>query len=156
MSKLDYMLEPKTSVHRVEVITGTGRRRHFSADDKARFIEEALAPGAVVSEVARRHGLSPQQLFTWRRLIRQPAARPAPSVSPMFVPALVTTSSAPLEHSPRRRRRGCRTAKIVKSGSMIELEIDGVAVLICRHPVDLWYAWDPAAAQDRRGDWIRA
>jgi transposase len=37
------------------------------ADDKARIIEETLAPGAVVSDVARRHELSPQQLFTWRR-----------------------------------------------------------------------------------------
>jgi len=26
-----------------------------------------MAPGAVVSEVARRHGMSPQHLFTWRR-----------------------------------------------------------------------------------------
>ena len=132
MSKLDHMLEPKTSVHRVEVITGTGRRRHFSADDKARFVEETLAPGAVVSEVARRHGLSPQQLFTWRRLMRQPAARPASPEPPMFVPAVVTPSSVPLEHSPRRRRRGCRTAEVVESGSMIELEIDGVAVRVGR------------------------
>ncbi len=52
MSKLDHMLEPGTSVRRVEVITETGRRRQFSADDKARFVEETLVPGAVVSEVA--------------------------------------------------------------------------------------------------------
>ena len=44
-------------MRRLEVITGTGRRRRFSADDKARIIEETLVPGAVVSEVARRHGL---------------------------------------------------------------------------------------------------
>jgi transposase len=36
-------------------------------DDKARIVEETSAPGAVVSEVARRHGLTPQQLFGWRR-----------------------------------------------------------------------------------------
>ncbi|MCK1409409.1 transposase [Bradyrhizobium sp. 76] len=56
MSKLDHMLEPRPSVRRVEVIRESGRRRQFSADDKARFVEETLAPGAVVSEVARRHG----------------------------------------------------------------------------------------------------
>ena len=74
MSTLDHTLEPKrATVRRLEVITGTGRRRRFSADDKARIIEETLVPGAVVSDVARRHGLSPQQLFTWRRQARRPS-----------------------------------------------------------------------------------
>nr|WP_249157506.1 transposase [Bradyrhizobium diazoefficiens] len=49
----------------------TGRRRWFSKDDKARIVEETLVPGAVVSEIARRHGLTPQQVFTWRRQARQ-------------------------------------------------------------------------------------
>jgi len=56
-----------TSVRRIELITGTGRRRRWSDDDKARIVVESLRPGANVSEVARRHGLSPQQLFGWRR-----------------------------------------------------------------------------------------
>jgi transposase len=63
------MFEPEApSVRRLEVITGTGRRRRFSDEDKARVVEETLTPGAVISEVARRHGLTPQQVFTWRRL----------------------------------------------------------------------------------------
>ena len=90
MSKLDHMLEPRTSVRRVEVITESGRRRQFSADDKAPFVEETLAPGAVVSEVARRHGLSPQQLFTWRRQMRQPVAIPVAPEPQTFVPGVVT------------------------------------------------------------------
>ena len=52
---------------RLEVIAETGRRRWFSKDDKARIVEETLAPGAVVSDIARRHGLTPQQVFAWRR-----------------------------------------------------------------------------------------
>ena len=52
---------------RIELITGTGRRRRWSSDDKARIVVESLVPGAIVSEVARRNGLSPQQLFAWRR-----------------------------------------------------------------------------------------
>jgi transposase len=56
-----------SNVRRIEVITGTGRRRRWSSDDKARIVEESLKPGANVSEVARRNGLSPQQLFAWRR-----------------------------------------------------------------------------------------
>ena len=61
----DHMLEPPRAVRRLEVITGAGGRRRWSADEKARILEEAMAPGAVVSEVARRHGMSPQHLFTW-------------------------------------------------------------------------------------------
>ena len=64
---VDHMLEPPRPVRRLEVITGAGGRRRWPTDEKARILEEAMAPGAVVSEVARRHGLSPQHLFTWRR-----------------------------------------------------------------------------------------
>ena len=69
MSTLDHMLEPK-SVRRLEVITGTGGRRRFSDDEKARILEQTLAPGAVISAIARQNGLTPQQLFTWRRQAR--------------------------------------------------------------------------------------
>jgi transposase len=66
-----------TPVHRIEVITGAGQRRRWSVHDKARIIAESLKPGANVSEVARRHGMRPQQLFTWRREVR--AAAPPPN-----------------------------------------------------------------------------
>jgi transposase len=48
---------------RIEVITGVERQRKWSAQAKAAIVAESLAEGAVVSEVARRHGLSPQQVF---------------------------------------------------------------------------------------------
>ena len=93
MSKPDLTLKPEaTRARRLEVITGTGRRRLFSADDKARMIEETLVPGAVVSEVARRHGLSPQQFFTWRRQARQPAGADAATEAPQFVPAVIDSA----------------------------------------------------------------
>jgi addiction module HigA family antidote len=43
---------------RVEVLGGVERRRRWSRDDRARIVEETLAPGAKVSEIARRHGIS--------------------------------------------------------------------------------------------------
>ncbi len=42
-------------------------RRRWSATAKERIVAEASAPGANVSAIARSHGLSPQQVFTWRR-----------------------------------------------------------------------------------------
>ena len=110
MSTPDHTLEPKaTTVRRLEVITGAGRRRRFSADDKARIIEETLVPGAVVSDVARRHGLSPQQLFTWRRQARRPAAEGAETEAPSFVPAH-STSMRRMIRCTASRRGGSSTA----------------------------------------------
>ncbi len=56
---------------RIEVLTGPGRRRRWSEEDKARIVAEALEPGAVVAEVARRWQVCNQQVFTWRRELRQ-------------------------------------------------------------------------------------
>jgi len=56
------------TLEKVEVITSRQRRRRWSAAEKMRMVEESLEPGASVSLVARRHGVNPNQLFTWRRL----------------------------------------------------------------------------------------
>jgi len=56
---------------RIEVITGMARRRRWSASEKLRVVEESLAPGASVSEVARRNGVAPNLLFRWRRLMSE-------------------------------------------------------------------------------------
>ena len=52
---------------RLEIFTGAGRRRSWSNEEKARIVGESLGVGESVSAVARRHGLTPQQLFAWRR-----------------------------------------------------------------------------------------
>ena len=77
--------------HRIEVITGVERRRKWSAQEKAAIVAESEAEGAVVSEVARRHGLSPQQLFGWRASMRDAAKGQLPSSDdmPTFVPAVL-------------------------------------------------------------------
>ncbi len=55
---------------RVEVITGAGRRRRWSAEAKAVIVAESCEPGTSVSVVARRHDISPSLLFLWRRQMR--------------------------------------------------------------------------------------
>ncbi|WP_425440787.1 IS66-like element accessory protein TnpA [Phreatobacter oligotrophus] len=96
-------------------------RRRWSADDRARILEETLAPGAVVSEVARRHGLTPQQLFTWRR-----EARKAAETLPVFVPAVVERTGS--EASDEPRRRGQRRWR--PRSPAVELEAYGITVRI--------------------------
>jgi transposase len=55
----------------VEIITSVQRRRRWTASEKVRMVEETFEPGMTVSLVARRRGVAPNQLFTWRRLVAQ-------------------------------------------------------------------------------------
>ncbi len=84
---------------RLEVITGVGRRRRWSLEEKARIVAESLDPATSSSAVARRYGLHASQLFVWRRQLQRSALqRSAPSVAavsgPGFVPVLLTEDSA--------------------------------------------------------------
>jgi transposase len=127
VSRLDVALDPKAaSARRVEVITGGGgSRRRWSHDEKARAIEASLAPGAVVSEVARGHGVTPQQLFGWRREARQKAAEA--SEGPSFVRAIIETPAAsPSLAGP------VKTEAMSARPHNIELDIEGASVWIWR------------------------
>ena len=81
----------KGEFRRVEVLMGPGRRRRWSADEKAQIVAETLVPAARVSEVARRWQIfCSQQVFGWRRAMRQdvPSAprEPTTPATPSFVP----------------------------------------------------------------------
>jgi transposase len=123
---LDHTLKSDVTARRLEVITETGRRRWFSKDDKARIVEETLVPGAVVSEIARRHGLTPQQVFTWRRQARR---LPTPVADdPPFVPAVVEAMVPAV--AVHERKTAQRKAKPDVGG--IEIEAEGVTIRVGR------------------------
>ena len=115
---------------RFDVFTGGGRRRRFTAAEKAAIVDESYADGTSVCGVARRHGLTSQQLFGWRRLARGGSSLPVER--PLFVPVIVASEPAapPRDEAPtgpkprRRRKRG--------EGASIEVEIDGVVVRVGR------------------------
>jgi len=96
----------------MEIITGVERRRRWRTDEKLRIVAESEAPGAVISMVARRHGVARSQIFEWRRQSRsgelatvamvpeflplrstEPAELPAPLPSRQEQPASSTKSS---------------------------------------------------------------
>lgn len=108
---------------RFEIFTGAGRRREWSDETKARIMAESYAGCESVSAVARRHGLCPSQLFTWRR-----EARKAMEAVPVFVPAII--EPVPVANAPARPVRP--RARRARADGMVELEIDGVAVKIGR------------------------
>lgn len=115
ISEHKHMPEP---MRRIEVFTGAGRRRSWSAGEKAAIIAESYAEGETTCAVARRHGLTPQQLFTWRRLARGTRTVETPA----FVPAVVEVPAPAATKRPRRRRSS--------AAASIELEIDGVVVRV--------------------------
>jgi transposase len=112
--------DAKGGFRRIEVLTGPGRRRRWSAEDKARIIAETLLPGARVSEVARRWQICSQQVFGWRRAARRdmriaPATTAAP-VSSGFVP--IITEANPVTPVPHM------------ATSVIEVRLAGAVVRI--------------------------
>lgn len=55
---------------RLEIFSGVERRRRWSVEEKRRLVTAAFAPGAVVSAVARRAEIHPNQLYRWRQDLR--------------------------------------------------------------------------------------
>jgi transposase len=90
------------SFRRVEVITGVGRRRRWSDEDKARIVAESLDPTTTSSAVARRYGLHASQLFAWRQQLQRSAAATAVLGEQEFVPVLLAEDGpAPAEPAGR-------------------------------------------------------
>jgi transposase len=111
---------------RVDIRTGVGRRRRWSAEEKGRIVAESYAPGAVASEVARRHEITSQHLFAWRKAARQGRlVLPADAV-PMFVPVVTALPGA---------------AAAAKPSGSIAIEIGG-AVVRAEPGVDLGWLRD--------------
>ena len=112
-----------------ELLGRVERRRRFSVEQKLAILTEATARGANLSEVARRHGLVPAQVYKWRRLaelgvIGVPGASELPSFVAVEIAEDVASLPAPVSQiksaaandAPRRRRR--------KKAGLIEIELE--------------------------------
>ena len=105
---------------RVEVLTGPGRRRSWSDDEKARIVAETAEPGAKVTEVARRWQVSPQQVFDWRRQARRALMSATTTAEPSFVP-VIPEPPAPAPEA---------MAAPVRQPSSIEVKLAGAVLRI--------------------------
>ena len=104
---------------RVEVLGGLERRRRWSQDDKVRIVEETLAPGAKVTEVARRNGVAASVVFTWRRQART-VERVGPCFAPVQIAATVTgEENAKPQSEDDKRMRSLSTAR----NGLIEIDL---------------------------------
>ena len=114
--------DAKGGFRRVEILTGPGRRRKWSAEEKGRIVAETLEPGARVSEVARRWQVCPQQIFGWRREARhEPKASPEEPLRPPpqgFVP--IFTNQNPV----------ATTKRVATTAVVIEVKLAGAVIRV--------------------------
>ena len=92
--------DAKGVYRRVEVLTGPGRRRRWSDEQKALVAAEAMVPGAVIAQIARRWQVCASQVFSWRRAALQETPQNSPAIAPAFVPivagAMMPAPPAPM------------------------------------------------------------
>ena len=160
---VDHIVDASGPRGRVEICNGVGRRRRWSDEEKGRIVAEFFAPGAVVSEVARRHEMSPQHLFAWRKTARDgQLALPADGAA-MFVPVMMSGAEgdcreavSAVDHDrdgwgggSSRMRRGCGVAGGCAArgeGSVMIIPSGAVRVLVATRPVDFRKGMDGLAA----------
>lgn len=111
------------SARRIEVFTGAGRRREWDPAQKASIIAESYVGDVSVCDVARRHGLTPSQLFTWRRDARRRLGSTKEVRDDLFVPAIVDDGLSALTVAGSAEVAG-------KPAPVLELEIGGSSVWV--------------------------
>jgi transposase len=117
----------------LHVITGPERRRRWSDEEKRAVVAAAFAPGAIVTQVARRADVCASQLYRWRQELRAastgftelivmpdgavPEARPMPAIEIDFtgvahvrIPASVPADLAAAIVTALSRRPVCRSS----------------------------------------------
>ena len=130
ISEHKHVSEVDAPARRVEIFTGAGRRRTWSADEKAAIVAESRESGARVCQVARRHALTPQQLFAWRREARLRSA--GGGDVPSFVPAVVEVASQSSAAAPNIEARTKAPELPPPRPHAIELDVNGTSVWIWR------------------------
>jgi len=113
-----------------EVLGRVERRRRFSVEQKLAVLTEATAPGASMSEVARRYGLLPAQVYKWRRLaelgvIGVPGASELPSFVAVEIAREVRSLPAPVSAEKPTAGAGASRRRRRKKAGLIEIELEG-------------------------------
>ena len=102
-------------INRLEIVD-TGRRRRWSAAEKLRIVEESFSGPRLTSATARRHGISNQLLFAWRKEYREG------QLATGFVPAMIVA-----EQPEKRSEPGCGRIEIVSANGrrvIVDCDID--------------------------------
>ena len=110
---------------RMEILTGVERRRDWSDEEKLPILQEAAEPDARIADVARRHDIRPQQIYTCRRKFAEARSEPVVSFLPVALIAKETSDeaerAAPVDKPatkrsacPMRIEIGCKGGRVLK------------------------------------------
>ena len=120
---------------RIELITGTARRRLWTTEQKLRIIEASFELGETVSSVARRYGVAPNLLYRWRRLMAEGGAAAVGSDGPVGrqfggppargAGAGTRTAAWPQDHGGRDPQGGSRQGELKKSELATRIAAEG-------------------------------
>ena len=126
----DVIDDAKGELRRIELLTGPARRRRWSEAEKARIVAEALAPGAVVSAIARRWQVCPQQVFGWRRAARAgDVALPTKPDGPAFVP-IVAAAARPMVAEAAPPTPAMHVPPVASAAPAVEVALAGAVVRV--------------------------
>ena len=122
--------DAKGEFRRIELLTGPARRRRWSEAEKARIVAEALMPGAVVSAIARRWQVCPQQVFGWRRAARAgDVALPTKPERSAFVP-IVSAAACPMVTEAAPPTPAMTASPVSPSVPAVEVTLAGAVVRV--------------------------
>lgn len=110
---------------RGEVLSGPERRRRWSEEEKADIVAETLSPGAKVTDIARRHGVSRALIYGWRRAACVALDGDYTAAIPALVPVVVSDAGEKPESSAGGTPRICRTSAPSKQTGSIEILLPG-------------------------------
>lgn len=110
------------SYPKAEILTGPERRRRWSVAEKLEMVAETREPGVTVSLVARRRGVSPNQLFTWRRLAEQGALTAARAEEEVVPASALRASQEQIRELQRLLGKKTLEAEILKEALEIATE----------------------------------
>ena len=107
---------------------GAGTRRHRSAEERRRVVEETLEAGASVARVALKYGVNANQVFQWRRLYRDGKLGAAPESAMKLLPVSVAEDEELLRPEP--------TEVVPSSSGSIHIELPGEVRISVEGSVD--------------------
>ena len=108
-------------------MAGAGRRRRWSLEDKRAVVAMSLEPDCSMAEIVTCFDLAPNQVYAWRRELRELAEADACEDAPMFLPAVVEpTPAAATMFMPDAAEGRLLPDALVQ----VAMEVRGVSVMI--------------------------
>ncbi|RJF86458.1 IS66 family insertion sequence hypothetical protein [Oleomonas cavernae] len=116
---------------RQDILTGPERRRRWAIAEKRRIVDEAGAEGVSVAEVARRHDLTRQHIYQWRRELQ--AKGDLPTVATVFLPVEISSDDGRTERGGDADLvHGYQVEIVVRNGRSVRVASDVPDVIVQR------------------------